>query len=213
MENSSQHAATERKPIIGIVIYPFAALIDFAGPHAALRMFRDTHILWKNLDPVPMDSGFSVVPTTTFAECPETLDVLLVPGGFGSEAAMEDREILDFLRDRGSRAHYVMSVCSAAPLLKAAGLLDGCKASAAELSYATADADELSAADANRFAGGGVPGGLGFGSTLLAALRGDEIAKTNPFSIEHDPASRFVSEHTGSAHESLRCRGHHVARR
>jgi len=123
---SSLHAS--EKPSVGIIIYPFATLVDFANPHTALNLFCETHILWKNLDPVPMDTGISVVPTRTFADCPADLDVLLVPGGFGSNQAMEDQEILAFVKDRGSRAKYVTSVCSGSLVLGAAGLLDGYKA-------------------------------------------------------------------------------------
>jgi len=47
-----------QKPVVGIVLYPFATLIDFANPQTALAMFCETHLLWKRLDPVPMDSGF-----------------------------------------------------------------------------------------------------------------------------------------------------------
>lgn len=120
--------AAPKKPVVGIVIYPQATLIDFANPHTALSMFCETHLLWKTLDPVPMDIGFSVVPTTTFADCPQDLDVLMLPGGFGSNAAMQDQELLDFIRDRGQRARYVTSVCTGSLVLGAAGLLDGYKA-------------------------------------------------------------------------------------
>jgi hypothetical protein len=91
-----------KKAVVGIVLYPFATLIDFANPQTAPAMFCETHLLWKTLDPVPMDSGFCVVPTTGFADCPEPLDVLPVPGGFGSNDATQDQEILAFLKKRGA---------------------------------------------------------------------------------------------------------------
>src|SRR3978361_2170996 len=180
METKTQFT---KRPVVGIVIYPHATLIDFANPHTALALFCETHILWKTLDPVPMDMGFSVVPTTTFANCPENLDVLMLPGGFGSKAAMEDREILDFVKDCGRRARYITLVCTGSLILGAAGLLDGYKAATHWSFYDGLAAmniegvHERVVADGNRLTGGGVTAGLDFGLTLLAKLQSEEIAK------------------------------------
>jgi cyclohexyl-isocyanide hydratase len=194
-----------QKPVVGIVIYPQATLIDFANPHTALAMFCESHILWKTLDPVPMDMGFSIVPTTTFADCPKDLDVLLLPGGFGSNAAMEDQEILDFVKDRGQRARYVTSVCTGSLILGAAGLLDGYKAATHWGFYDGLAAMNIEGvhqrvvADRNRLTGGGVTAGLDFGLTLLARLRGDEIARTSQLVIEYDPMPPFQCGHPRSS--------------
>ncbi|MFT2675420.1 DJ-1/PfpI family protein, partial [Escherichia coli] len=65
----------------------------------------------------------------TFDECPRDLDIICVPGGSaGTLAAMQDDATLRFLKDRGSRAKFVTSVCTGSLLLGAAGLLTGYKA-------------------------------------------------------------------------------------
>jgi cyclohexyl-isocyanide hydratase len=201
-----EHAIpTETKPVVGIVIYPQATLIDFANPHTALAMFCETHVLWKTLDPVPMDMGFSVVPTTTFADCPKDLDVLMLPGGFGSNAAMEDPEILAFVKDRGERARFVTSVCTGSLILGAAGLLDGYKAATHWGFYGGLAAmniegvHERVVSDRNRLTGGGVTAGLDFGLTLLAKLRGEEVARTSQLVMEYDPLPPFSCGHPRSA--------------
>ena len=110
---------------IGMVLYPGFTLLDLAGPQAALGMNGQTLLLWKNLEPVAADSGVGLCPTTTFDGCREDLDVLLVPGGFGTNEAMKDAEIVDFLARVGPTARYVNSVCSGSLVLGMAGLLDG----------------------------------------------------------------------------------------
>ena len=70
------------------------------------------------------DSGLELRPDTTLAGCPP-LDVLFVPGGYGQWAVQTDETVLAFLRDQGSRARYVTSVCTGALVLGAAGLLEG----------------------------------------------------------------------------------------
>ena len=53
------------------------------------------------------DSGVALVPTTTFADFDGELDVVMVPGGFGTNDAMRDAEIVDFLARTGPKARYV----------------------------------------------------------------------------------------------------------
>ena len=190
---------------LGMLIYPGMTLLDLAGPQAALGLHGQTHLLWKSLDPVPSDSGISILPTTTFANCPTDLDVLFVPGGLGTEAAMKDAEILAFLGERGKTARYVTSVCSGALILGAAGLLDGHKAAThwaiyealAELGVVGVHSRVV--ADGNRMTGGGVTAGLDFGLTLLAELRGETVAKMTQLMLEYDPQPPFNAGTPASA--------------
>jgi cyclohexyl-isocyanide hydratase len=188
-----------RRPVIGIVLYPNVTLIDLANPQAALHPFCDTHLLWKTLDPVPTDAGYSVVPTATFAECPERLDALLVPGGLGTNDAMQDDEILAFLKCRGADASYITSVCSGSLILGAAGLLDGYKAATHWAFYDALKAMNVESVhervvkDGNRITGGGVTAGLDFGLTLLAKLAGEGTARLAQLLLEYDPQPPYNS--------------------
>lgn len=182
---------------IGMLLYPGMTLLDLAGPQASLGLHGKTHLVWKTMDPVATDSGISLLPTTTFADCPADLDVLFVPGGLGSNDPMEDAEVLRFLADRGKRARYVTSVCSGSLLLGAAGLLDGYKAATHWAGYDVLEALGVEAehrrvvVDGNRFTGGGVTAGLDFGLTLLAELRGETVAKLTQLLLEYDPKPPF----------------------
>lgn len=44
--------------------------------------------MWKRLEPVSSDSGVSLAPSATFADCPDDLDILFVPGGLGTAEMM-----------------------------------------------------------------------------------------------------------------------------
>jgi cyclohexyl-isocyanide hydratase len=46
-------------------------------------------------------------------------------------------------------------------------------------------------ADRNRFTGGGVTAGIDFGLTLLAELRGADVAKQTQLFMEYDPQPPF----------------------
>ena len=147
------------------------------------------------------DGGVALVPTATFADAPVALDVLFVPGGFGTNAAMRDEEIVAFLAERGPGVRYVTSVCSDSLLLGMAGFLEGYRAATHWACYGTLKAlgvqpgRERVVVDRNRFTGGGVTAGIDFGLVLLAELRGEQVAKMTQLMMEYDPAPPFGTGH------------------
>jgi cyclohexyl-isocyanide hydratase len=185
---------------IGILLYPNVTQLDATGPAQVLSRVPGAkmHMIWKTLDPVPTDAGFSIVPTTTFADCPQ-LDVICVPGGGGQVELMVDPETLDFLRKQAAKARYVTSVCTGSLVLGAAGLLKGYK-SACHWAWrdmlkdfgATPVAERV-VRDRNRISGGGVTAGIDFGLTVAAELAGEEVAKSIQLVLEYDPQPPFDS--------------------
>ncbi|HYD08265.1 MAG TPA: DJ-1/PfpI family protein [Reyranella sp.] len=185
---------------IGILIYPNLTQLDATGPAQVLARVpgAKVHMIWKTLDPIATDAGFSIVPNTTFADCPK-LDVICVPGGSGQVALMTDPETLDFLRRQAATARYVTSVCTGSLVLGAAGLLKGYR-SACHWAWRDMLSDfgaipvaERVVRDRNRLSGGGVTAGIDFGLTLAAELAGEEIAKSIQLVLEYDPHPPFDS--------------------
>jgi cyclohexyl-isocyanide hydratase len=180
-----------------MLVYPGFTLLDLAGPHGVFGMYGQVCLAWKTLDPVTSDSGVSVLPTATFGDCPPRPDILFVPGGFGTQAIMQDGEVLAFLAQRARCAAYVTSVCSGSLVLAAAGLLDGYRATThwAAKDVLASFGVEIGAGrvvmDRNRCSGGGVTAGLDFGLALLAKLRGETAARVAQLAMEYDPQPPF----------------------
>ncbi len=115
---------------VGFVIFPQLTQLDFTGPLQVLKNLPQAalHVVAKSRDPVPSDCTLALVPTHTFADCPQ-LDLICVPGGGeGVIAAANDRETVEFVRRQAAGAKYVTSVCTGAFILGAAGLLQGRRA-------------------------------------------------------------------------------------
>lgn len=72
---------------------------------------------------VPMSNGLRVMADVSFADAPQ-LDVIIVPGGPGWVTACDDEKILNYLSQIANHSKIV-SVCTGAMILAAAGLLDG----------------------------------------------------------------------------------------
>jgi len=200
--NPADLSFTGCKPLsIGMVLFPGFTLLDLAGPQTAFGLNGQTHLLWKTREPVPTDMGVSMNPTKTFADAPENLDVLFVPGGFGTVDAMQDEEIIKFLERAGSTARYITSVCTGSVVLGMAGLLEGYRAATHWGFYAPLEAlgaepcyDRV-CIDRNRITGGGVTAGIDFGLTVIAEINGQKAAEITQLALEYDPQPPFTAGH------------------
>ncbi len=190
----------ERKLEIGLLLFPDLTQLDLTGP---VQVFSSApgvtvHLLWKRIEPVRSDGPVVLTPTTTFADCPQ-LDVICVPGGYGTDALMSDDEVLDFLRRQARDAAYVTSVCTGSLVLGAAGLLEGYRAathwSAREaLPYFGAIlSKERVCIDRNRVTGGGITAGIDFALTLVSLLIDRPTAERIQLRLEYNPAPPFDS--------------------
>jgi cyclohexyl-isocyanide hydratase len=201
----------EPAPIaIAFLLYPDVTQLDLTGPAQFLSRLGNVtiHYVAKTLDPVLTDSGFSILPTATFADVPSA-DLLCVPGGMGCVAAMEDAETLAWLRSVGTHAQWVTSVCTGSLILGAAGLLNGYRAATHWAwrehlpLFGAEPVAERVVFDRNRVTGGGVTAGIDFALALTAAIRGEAHARAVQLSLEYDPHPPFDSGTPEKAGEQL----------
>lgn len=183
---------------IGFVLFDRLTQLDLTGPLQVLSRLEGAkcHLVAGRLEPVKTDTVLEILPTTTFSECPK-LDILVVPGGQGVVTALEDQELLNFLRGQGAIASWVTSVCTGAFLLGAAGLLEGRRATThwaykelLPMVGASAGGARV-ICDENVITGGGVTAGIDFGLQVAAEVAGPGIAQAIQLALEYDPAPPF----------------------
>ena len=183
---------------IGLLFFPGMTQLDVTGPFEVLARLPGArmHLLWKSIEPITSDVGLTLMPTTTFADCPQ-LDVLCVGGGPGQMALMDDEEVMAFVARAGASARYVTSVCAGCFILAGAGLLDGYKSACHWLSrdqlaiLGAIPVKERIVVDRNRISGGGVTAGIDFAFQVAAELCGDDVAKRVQLMLEYDPKPPF----------------------
>jgi cyclohexyl-isocyanide hydratase len=183
---------------IGLLLFPDITQLDMTGPYEVFIKFPDAkvHLVWKTHHAVTAGGGMQIMPTTTFAECPQ-LDLVCVPGGAGMNALLNDAETLDFIRRQAKGARYVTSVCTGALVLGAAGLLKGKRATTHWMSremlsvFGATPVAERVVVDGNVITGGGVTAGIDFALRIAAEAFGPELAKAIQLGIEYDPQPPF----------------------
>ena len=195
---------------IAFLLFPGVTQLDLTGPAQFLSRLPEAKVdlVWDNRDPVPTDAGFSILPTATFAEVPRA-DLLCVPGGLGIAGVIDHAPALDWVRQVGTQAPWVTSVCTGALVLGAAGLLRGYKATT---HWAWHDMLPLFGAepvaarhviDRNRATGGGVTAGIDFALALMARIAGEPHARAVQLALEYDPAPPFDAGSPAKAGEAL----------
>jgi cyclohexyl-isocyanide hydratase len=185
---------------IGLLLFPDITQLDMTGPYEVFTKFPEAqvHLVWKSLDPVVANGGMQIIPTTTFAGCPQ-LDLVCVPGGPGMNALLNDEETLAFLQGQAKGARYVTSVCTGALVLGAAGLLKGKRAATHWMSrdmlkaFGAMPVAERVVIDGNVITGGGVTAGIDFALTVAADAFGEDLAKAIQLGIEYDPQPPFAA--------------------
>jgi putative intracellular protease/amidase len=129
----------------------------------------------------------------SFDDAPD-YDILLVPGGFGSRAAVEDRAFLERLAAASRRARITTTVCTGSALLAKTGLLDGRPATSNKIAWdwVTQQGPRVLwkrkarwVDDGNVLTSSGVSAGIDMALSLITRLRGREMALTSARNMEY----------------------------
>jgi putative intracellular protease/amidase len=113
---------------VGIVIGPGFIPMDMVGVQTVFAVVpgAQVHLLWKEDELVEGYPNWWTRPSTTFADCPERLDVLAVP--MLAPEIQNDPELLAFVAEKARTARYIIGVCNGVLVLGAAGVLQGRRA-------------------------------------------------------------------------------------
>lgn len=188
---------------VGILVFNGVEELDFLGPWEMLTMWREVadgpsgcHLVAQDLAPVRCAKGLSVNPSHDFGNCP-ALDVLLVPGGQGTRIEVSNSVLLDFVARQGSSAESVLSVCTGAFVLHAAGLLTGKRATTHWASLdrlrALGDVEVLEqrhVRDGKTWTSAGVSAGIDMTLAFIADYAGEDAAGRVQFAAEYYPEGR-----------------------
>ncbi|MET0557148.1 MAG: DJ-1/PfpI family protein [Solirubrobacterales bacterium] len=183
---------------IAILIYDKLAVLDAAGPYEVMRNVPGWEVRFVAKQPgeVRCEGGLGLVADASLAEAGEP-DLVLVPGGIGSRAAMHDEETLDWLRAVDRTSKWTSSVCTGALILGAAGLLEGKRATTnwqlldALPRFGVTEVGGRWVEDGKLLTAAGVTAGIDMALHLVSREAGPEVAQAIQLGIEYDPDPPF----------------------
>jgi len=125
---------------VGILIFPAVEVLDFCGPYEVFSVTRldedrrreesspfEVLLIAESTEPVVATGGLRVLPDATLETCP-SLDILVVPGGWGTRKQISNQRVLTWIAERAKEVETLTSVCTGSMLLGHAGVLHGRRA-------------------------------------------------------------------------------------
>lgn len=145
--------------------------------------------------------GLKVMPDHSFDTCPK-LDLLLIPGGNGSNALVDDREVLDWIVEKDRDTVWTTSVCTGARLMIKSGLAKGKRVtthwSAIEALRSWQEANILSGPrfvrDGKIVTAAGVSAGIDMALWLVGQVHDPDFARRVQHEMEYNPAPPYTAE-------------------
>jgi transcriptional regulator GlxA family with amidase domain len=192
---------------VAIPLYEEFTALDAVGPFEVLARIPGTEVAWLGPEagPVTTDNGLTIVASAAYEEVPDP-DVLLVPGGYGTDTgALDDERLVGWIRRAHETSEWTTSVCTGSLLLAAAGVLDGLEATTHWLDVPTLERLGARPAGARVVERGkvitaaGVSAGIDMGLVLASRIAGPEVAQAIQLGIEYDPQPPFDSGSTEKA--------------
>ena len=180
---------------IAVLLFDGITALDAVGPYEVLSRVPGAKVRFvaAAAGPVATDNRMlSLVADSAFADV-ASADVLVVPGGFGTRALVDDEPTLDWIRSVHETTTWSTSVCTGALLLGAAGLLRGLQATthwrARDLlgNYGAEVVDARVVDQGRVITCAGVSAGIDMALVLAARMTDELTAAAIQLSIEYDP--------------------------
>jgi transcriptional regulator GlxA family with amidase domain len=194
------------KKIVGIVLFDDIEILDFCGPFEVFSVTRlneekrreepspfEVLLVAEKSGPIVTTGNMKVIPDYTFDICPK-LDILCVPGGWGTRYEVENPTMLNWLRTRASEVELLSSVCTGSMLLGFAGLLNGHHATTHWRSLdwmresfpsVSVEYDKNVVEDGALYTSAGISAGIDMALKVVARYWGETVARSTARHMEY----------------------------
>lgn len=198
---------------LGLLLYENVQPMDVIGPWEVLSFWKNIlkapinlYLVAENGGFISCDNDIILKAHCDFKHCPP-LDYLIVPGGRGRLAQVNNDRLITFIKQQAKNCRYIISICTGMFLLHKAGLLK----EKTTTTYWRAMPELKTFTDVhviedrvvkcgNIWASGGVSSGIDLALELIAEIAGKEIAGQVQLLIEYFPSNKvYCSMKTADA--------------
>ena len=189
-----------------ILLYDRFTALDAIGPYEVLSRLPGAKIYFTGYEKRKYKDTYGLELRADYSinEISEA-EILLIPGGFGIDNFLKNREIIDWVRKIDGTTSWTVAVCSGSLLLAEAGILDGKNCTThwrrkEQLrQYNVHIKDDRFVQDGKIITSAGVSAGIDMALYLVSKVAGDDAAKIIQLGIEYDPQPPFDCGSPGKA--------------
>ena len=203
---------------VGIFVFDDVEVLDFAGPFEVFSRTRtvpgadsrrtddsapfEVFTVARSRETITAIGGLRVEPKYAWADAP-AIDILVIPGGFGTRALLNDAVALQWIREAAGKSRQVTSVCTGALLLAKIGLLQGKRATThwagldllASIDPSIHIQRERRVVHDGIFTSAGVSAGIDMAFAVVSQICGREVALETAHYIEYPWGKHDVPKH------------------
>ncbi|WP_088329353.1 DJ-1/PfpI family protein [Lacimicrobium sp. SS2-24] len=191
---------------VGILLFDDVEVLDYCGPFevfSTTRMQepRERHhpppfevvLLAETAATVTTSGGMQVLPHATLYDAP-ALDILIIPGGWGTRQQANNTALLNWLVQQHAQVNTLASVCTGSMLLAQAGLLNGLQATThwrslsrmrEQFPKVKVIADKHFVMQGNICTSAGISAGIDLSIRLVARYLGETVARNTAKHMEY----------------------------
>jgi transcriptional regulator GlxA family with amidase domain len=191
---------------VGILVFPEVEVLDFCGPFEVFSTTRlneerrreepspyEVFLCAERTEPLAATGGLKVIPDHDLESCPP-LDVLVVPGGWGTRREMDNDRLIGWIAGRAEEVATLASVCTGSLLLAKAGLLNGKRATThwrvleemrRRFPAVSVVDDQHVVAEGKLFTSAGISAGIDMALRVVAAHHGEAVAAATARHMEY----------------------------
>jgi transcriptional regulator GlxA family with amidase domain len=187
-----------------VALFPGFQALDVFGPVDIInQLAKSTNlelvILAASLDPVSTavtegGVGQLIVPTHTYDNAPDDIQVLLVPGGLGTRDEANISHVIKYVQTVYPKLRYLLTVCTGSALVAMSGVIDGKRATGNKRAWKWAITKGPNVdwvlkarwvADGNIWTSSGISAGIDMMYAFMAELYGEDVAQELADSAEY----------------------------
>jgi putative intracellular protease/amidase len=182
---------------IAILLFDDFETLDVFGPVEVFGRLVDNYtVKFYSLNGGQIKNRHGVsINTERLEDINDNLEIFIVPGGWGTRKEVENKLLIDKIKEIANLSKYVLTVCTGSALLARTGLLDGKRATSNKRAFSWVitnganviwDNKARWTIDGKYYTSSGVSAGIDMSLGFLSDRHGIEFAKQVAIEIEYN---------------------------
>ena len=182
---------------VGILLFEDFETLDVFGPVEILGRLKEHYQVdfYSELGETVNNSHGVSIDTKKLENISDGVDIFLIPGGFGTRKVVNNKNLIDIIKQIAALSKYVLTVCTGSALLAKTGLLDNRFATSNKRAFdwVITNGEKVKwirkarwTLDDKFYTSSGVSAGMDMTLGFLADTHGLEFARKVAFQIEYN---------------------------